>query len=1052
MLFGLSSVWAQSKTVTGTVTDQSGAGLPGVSVSVKGTNIGTNTDIDGKWMLSVTSDNIIIVSFVGMKTQEIKVGAKTTFKIILQEDRVAVEEVVVTAMGITRKKKAIGYASQEVKSEELLKTRTPDLNNALVGKVSGVRFLGGSGAKFDAGSIALRGTTSLNAQGSAPIYVIDGVITNANSLNMDNVESVNVLKGPAATALYGQRGNNGAIIIKTKSASSQDGVAHIDFTHTTTVSKAVILADYQNEYGGGYVQDWSTHDGSVIAGLKGKRYHSYSDDVSWGPKFDGKPYIPYYAWDKTDRDYGKTTPYVAQGDLSDLFQTGVNNNTNIAFSKAGKGYSTRISFSNVDWKGVIPNSKTERQFLSIKNSFDIKENLHINLNYNYTRRKTKNAGVEGYGGTGNAYYTYTQWFQRDVDIARMKNYERPDGTFRSWNISSPANPTPAFHNNPFALFNEINKEEISAYSVFSASLQYDITEDLKIGATIKGNYKNYFNRTEVGFNLLGEIPSFYTRQTSTFDTEMQFNLSYSKKFFNDMLSFDGSAYAEERVYRYEPLEAESTQGLVMKDFYSTNASFGKPLGDNDGIVEFKTRSVYGTAAMGWDNTYYVEANIRNDWDSRLPDANNSYLYGSLSTSILLHSFLEELDFIKFWKLRASIAQVGTSMPAYNVNPTYTMPSKFGGQTRMRSSSLLLDPNIKPTISTSYEIGTEIRLLNDRIYADVNYYNRLAEDQILDIDITGATGYTATKINAGSIRNSGIEVTLGGTPIKTSDFEWSLAINFATNDNVVEELSDFSDRYLLTYYSFGKKMYLYAEKGKSVGSIYGTKYRRDPKTGKKVLFNRAGSSYDGVPLRDSDEMSYLGNAMPDAFGGFNTSFKYKAFTLSASFDYQIGGKMISVTNMWGENSGLLDKTVGNNDKGNPIRNTVASGGGVRMDGVIDSGKKDSKGNIVYTEATKYVAADTYFSFISSNAEEFLYDSSYLKWRDVSLSYVLPKSLLSKVDFIKYAKFSFTVNNVLLLYSGVPNIDPSEAGGAYGGYVEQGQMAPTRSFGFSLNLNF
>jgi len=1051
MLLGLSSVFAQSKAVTGTVTDQSGAGLPGVSVSIKGTSDGTNTDIDGKWMLNVSPTDILEFSFMGMKPQEVKVGNKTVINIVLEEDRVSMEEVVVTAMGVTRQKKAIGYASQEVKAEELLKVRKPDLNNALVGKVSGVRFLGGSGAKFDAGSISLRGSTSLSATGNSPIYVIDGIIASANSLNMDNVESVNVLKGPAATALYGQRGNNGAIIIKTKSAEGEDGATNIELNHSTTLSQAVILADYQNEYGGGYTQAWETHDGSINAGLKGERYHSYADDVSWGPKFDGKPYIPYYAWDPTDPDYGKTTPYVAQGDLSDLFRTGVNNNTNIAFSRRGKGYSTRVSFTNVDWKGVIPNSKTERQFLSIKNNFDLSDKLHLNVNYNYTRRKTRNAGVEGYGGTGNAYYTYTQWFQRDVDIARMKNYKRPDGTYRSWNINSPTNLVPAFHNNPFAIFNEINDESIQSYSVFSTSLNYDITSDLKIGGTFKGNYRNYYSGSKIGFNLLDETPGFSTWQTTTWDTEIQFNLSYSKKFFEEMLSFDGSAYAEERSYRYEPLNAKSIQGLVMTDFYSTNASIGKPLGSNNGVMEFKTRSLYATAAMGWDNTYYLEANIRNDWDSRLPEANNSYLYGSLSTSVLLHNLLPENDILKFWKLRASVAQVGTSMGAYNVNPTYIMPSKFGALTRMRNSSNELNPDIKPTISTSFELGTEFRLLDGRIFGDVNYYNRLAEDQILNIDVTGATGYTSTKINAGAIRNSGIEVTLGGTPIKTDDFSWDVTINYSRNDNVVEELSDFSDRYRLSWYSFGKKMYLYAEEGKSVGSIYGTKYRRDPKTGKKVLYDNPGHPYDGVPFRDQEEMSYLGNAMPDAFGGFNTTFRYKNLTLSASFDYQIGGKMISITNMWGENSGLLAKTVGNNDKGNPIRNPVSAGGGVRLDGVVKTGT-DSSGNPIYEEATKYVEADKYFAYISSNHEEYIYDASYLKWRDVSLSYELPKSIMNKVNFIKSAKLSFTVNNVWLLYSGVPNIDPSEAGGAYSGYIEQGQMAPTRSYGFSINVNF
>ncbi len=1062
---GIQIVNAQSKTVTGTVTGaEDGLGIPGVSVIVKGTTNGVSTDINGKYSLKVNASDVLMFSFVGMISQEITVGKKTVINVVLKSKSIGVEEVVVTAMGITREKKSLGYASQEVKGEELKRAKVPDVNNALVGKVSGVRFLGGSGANFDSGGIRLRGTSTLNAKGNSPIYVVDGVITSFNAVNMDDVASINVLKGPAATALYGQDGGNGAVVITTKSAKGKESKGTVDFSHTFRIDKAAIYADFQNEYGGGSSQDWYIYHWEAgqdpkLKALEGQRFYGYGVDESWGPRIDGKPYIPYYAWNKYDPDYAKTTAYKAHSDnIEDLFRTGIYNNTNLAFSKSGEGYNTRISFSNVDWKGIIPNSKTIRRFFSANTNLDISDKLHLNANYKYIYRKTKNAGVEGYGGTGNVIYTYTQWFQRNLDISRMKNYKNPDGSYTSWNINGPFDAQPAFHNNPFALFHEVNRESTRTYSVLNTALTYDLIDGLKASVIFNGSFTNYRYDHQVPTGLVGETASFSTRQYATFDTRVKFKLSYNKYFYDDRLSVTSNLFAEEREYRYDNVRGFTRDGLIADYYYNLKASVGKSGGEN-AIQNFKVRSIYGMASFGWDNTYYLDLSLRNDWDSRLPEKENSYLYSGVSGSVILSELLPKNNVLTFLKLRGSIAQVGSTLGVYSINETPLISSKYGDLTSMYMTTNAKDPKLKPTISTSTELGLEFRLFKGRFFGDLNFYRRNSKNQIIDIDVTGASGYRSTKTNAGKILNEGIELSLGGSIIKTKDLEWNLSANWAINNNEVVELSDFSDDYIMTWVSWGDKMFLYARKGHAVGDILSTAYDKT-EDGKKILYDFGNhpslSRYSGIPKKSSDKLTYLGNAMPKAFGGFSSVLNYKGFSLSASVDYQYGGKIISISNRYGRYSGLLAETAGNNDLGNPLRDPVirnsdgtydSKTGGVRVEGVVPDG------NGGYKDVVMYADAQSYFHTIGTRVESQVFKSDYVKMRELSLSYQFKNDLVDKWNIgIKDLKVGFTCNNPWLIYSGVPNIDPSESGGASRGFVEMGQMTSMRSYAFTVSCKF
>lgn len=1052
VLVGIHLATAQEKTVTGTVTDASdGSALPGVTVKIKGTATGTSTNIDGYYSLRVGENVVLEFSYVGMKSQEIAVKGKRVIDVKMEALAQTMDEVVVTAQGMSRQKKSLGYSVQEVKAEELIQTRQMDLNNALVGRVAGVRFFGGSGAKFDAGSIVLRGTSSLDAQGNTPIYVVDGVIlSSAKSLNMDDVESVNVLKGPAATALYGSRGGDGAVIIKTKGLSGEK--QEINVSHTLTFEKPYIHYKAQREYGGGklgatgemltYHYNPAT-DPSYLQQMDGVSYYDYWVDESWGPKFDGRPYAPFYAWDPTHPKFGQMAEWRAapKDNLENLYETGMMNTTNVSFARSGKDHMTRVSFTNITRDGVMPNSDAAKRFLSFKTNFKVAKKLNILLDYRYSYSKVHNNAQEGYGGAANVGYVYTQWFHSNVNIKDLKNYKRPDGTFREWNIISPTNLKPNYSSdiNPFTIFNEVNWQSVTQWNTFKAEAIYELTPKIKAGIRVNGLLQNYNYKYTVPQNIPGYTAYLTTNQYSTIDMQVQGYANYSDRFFKEKLSLDAAFFLESRNYRYEKVGAFTRDGLILDHFFSTEGSVGLPGGETS-KTRRKERSVFGTVTAGWNNTYYLDLALRNDWSSTLPKNRNGYLYGGVSVAAIASNWFKA-GFLNFWKIRGSVAQVGKSTSAYNVEEIY-VTAKYGSQTALRHQNQLKDPNIKPTISTAYEIGTEFRMFNNRLWGDFNFYNRDAKDQIINVSLTPASGYSSRTTNAGKIRNRGIELSLGGAVVKTRDWEWDIDANISHNRNELIELDGSLEEYRMGYFGLSSRLYLYAKVGEPIGELRGSTWKKDTE-GRKILTKKKNGTY-GLNLNGTAQ-DVLGNVQPDWTGGFSTSVKYKSLNLSMAFDYQLGGKMASVTNMNGEGSGMLETTVGRNDKGGDIRQPASEGGGVRVDGV----EQNADGS--YTPVTTYIDAQTYFSTKYNIWEPYIYDATYLKMRQLSLTYEIPSAFLNRLGIgIKRASLSFVAENPWLIYSAVPYVDVSESGGS--SYYEGGQAVATRSFGFTVNVTF
>ena len=1059
---GVGMAVAQKTNVSGVVVSaEDGQPVIGASVIVKGTTIGTVTDFDGKFSLEVPDgQKTLQISYVGMVQQEVAVRPNVSVRLI--SDTQNLDEVVVTAQGLTRKEKSLGYSTQQVKADELVQVRTTDLNNALVGKVSGVQFVGSSGATFDEGTIVLRGATSISSDrsDSAPIYVIDGVIADdANGVNMDDVASVNVLKGPAATALYGSRGGNGAIIITTK--GGMDGLERmeINVSHTLTVDVPKIYFDLQDKYGGGFMgadaemntfhYDPSVHP-EYLQALDGVQYYDYNNDASWGPVFDGRKYAPWYAWDPTDPRFGQTAKWENGLDLYDLYKNGISNTTNVAFSRSGKNHSSRISFSNVSRQGISPNSDASRRYLSARTSFKPIDRLTVSVDYKYTYRHNHNAAYEGYS-TFNPLRTYTQWGHTNVDLNDLKeNYIRPDGTFRTWNISSITNSTGAFHPNPYAVYEQINRDDIYQYNIFSGDAELEIWNNIKAGIRVNGNIRQYKYERGIPMNIEGETSSYEQTQYMESDIQTQGRITWGDRFVNDRLTVDAAIFFEDRQYSKDQVEAFTRDGLNMNYFYSTAGSAGLA-GGNTVKTEMHERSVYGTVTAGWDDTYFIDGSLRNDWSSTLNPNNNSYLYGGLSVAAIASNWFKDAHWLNFWKLRASFAQVGSTLDAYNIYSVYKMRDssddiiKYGQLTNLWIDATLKNENIKPTISTSYEVGTEWRMFDNRFWGDFNFYNRDSKNQIIEMNTTPSSGYTKRIVNAGLIRNRGVELSLGGDIVRTKDWTWTLNANISRNRNTLEELTDGLTDYRLASYGFGTYTYLYAEVGEPIGVIRGTVYNRDPE-GNIILTQRGDGSL--VPSVNTSAQENLGNVQPDVTGGFSTSLRFKDFTLGMAFDFQIGGALASASNMFGYGSGLLAETAGYNDKGNPVRSSVESGGGVRVDGVVDNGDG------TYTPKTVYMDANTYYQSYYQNAwENFVYKASYLKMRELSVRYNVPTAWLAKHNWgVKAASLSFVASNPWLIYSAVPNLDPSEIGGVSYSYLEGGQAPSTKSFGFTVNLTF
>ena len=1086
---GLQVLMAQTKEISGTVTSADDGGLiPGVSVSVKGTTLGTITDMDGAFRLKVPQDaKILTFSFVGMASQDVAIGTQTTFKVKLAAENISVDEVVVTALGISREKKSLGYASQEVKGDNISAVKSSNFMNSLSGKVAGVQIkkntnMGGST------NVVMRGSKSLTGNNQV-LYVIDGVPINneigsagtqnqgavgydygnaASDINPDNIESVNVLKGSAATALYGSRASGGVIMIVTKKGNSKSkgiGVTLNSNISFSSIDKST-FPTYQNQYGAGYGAYYGSggyfEDRNPAGGSTGTLFDwvPMTEDASYGAKFDGHPVYGWYSVDPQSPWYGQTKPWAAakNGPIT-FFEKPVTTTNTISLDNTTEKGTMRLSYTNYDSKGLMPNSTLKKDNFLANGSWKINDKLTGTMSANFTHQAAVGRNSTGYND--NILSSMRQWMETNVDYKDLKTIYDLTQRNISWNYGPSLSGAPIYWDNPYFTRYQNYENDGRTRFIGNMSLNYKLTSWLDAFGRISADtYSEYQEERRAKgsvpttFGIDGATQeSGYLRRDITF-SEYNYDLMLNiNKNFGPNFNLKGILGATQRTTNNATYTSATNGGLAVPGVYSIQNSLGRLLFPTEVNSRIGVRGLYASASLAYKNMLYLDATFRQDYASTLPVKNSKYYYPSV-TGAFIFSQVVKPDWLSFGKVRLNYAQVGNLAGYDQLFDRYVVGAPFN-QALYLLSNTKKNPDLKPESTVSLEAGLEMRFLNDRVGFDLAVYKTNSKDQIMPVTLSQTTGYNFRYVNSGEIENKGIELSVNLVPIQTRSFRWDVNVNFSKNINKV--LSLYGDITNLQQGSFQGNVTLNAEIGQSNGILKGTDYTYDG-NGNKII-----SASTGKPIKTTTATSVIGNVNPDWTGGINNSFSYKNVSLSFLIDVQKGGDIYSLDMYYGLSSGLYAETAALNDLGNSVRDPLignaTAGYDPKSGGYIIEGVnvvRDANGNITSSTPNKTrVKATNYagFGYAAEPAKAFVYDAGYVKLREVSLSYTVPASFLAKTNFIKGLVLSAVGSNLWIIAKNLPYADPESglAAGNIQGY-SIGSLPGTRDFGFNVKLNF
>jgi len=1050
LFFSASNLFAQRQ-IKGNVTDfRDKLPIPGVSVSLKGTATGSITNSNGDFSITVNTDNpILVFKFIGYLTQEVPLGHESVINIQLKQDNKQLNEVVVTALGIKRDQKSLGYSAQQIKGSDLTVTKDQNVINDLAGKIAGAQVTGSSGANLGGtAKIKLRGINSLNGSGS-PLMVVDGTPVAQNNfadtengvdrgnisqdINPDDIENVSVLKGPAASALYGLRGQYGAILITTKKGIK--GAKNVSVSVNSAFSFEHIgnFLPLQNTYGVGNNQTFSTL-------ANGQKYINGNDE-SWGPKMDGTPVRMYYSFYPEDPQYGQLTPFVPHPDnIKDYYQTGQNINNGITVTGGSENAAYRFSYNNNYIKGTIPNTSLKRNNLGLSTSLNLNSKLTLGANVSYANNSAQRPS-QGYQGS---FTGAQQWFQRNLDINRLRNYKYPDGTIMNWNVNPNSagvitTNKPSDWDNPFFDAYEVLNNDSRDRVFGDVNLSYQVLPGLKLSGFARSDFytQNITNKTALG-GIADE--GYAVGKYQNTENNYEFLGQYDKKWHDFSANF--LLGANLLTQNYSELYSATVGGLSSPGDYTIAASVNRPLSTSY-IRKKEVRSVYATGSFGYKDIYFLEASIRNDISSALPANNNSYWYPSVSGSFVFSELLK-WEPLSFGKIRAGYAIAGSDLDPYQTSFTYALgtvyPTATSSINPLTVPDLLKNPNIKPSFANSFELGTDLKFFKNRFGLAFTYYNQQNKNQIINLSVSGASGYSQTVINAGLIENKGIELSLTGRPVQSKLFSWDVTFNAAHNESKVKSLYPGINTYQLAMQTYSSvSVYLNSTVNQGFGNIVGQGYQRDPATGKILL------GTDNMPLYEANHN--FGSVLPKFTGGFQNNFRIWKFNLAAMIDFQDGGQFFSWSQMLAVKSGQAAETASQNDKGFNVRDPLASGGGVKITGISKATGQ---------EVTAYVDARSYYRNVLGTqvTENWIYSASYIKLREVSLGYTFDKSILTGSLF-KAAKIAFIARNPWMIWQKAPKgVDPSElsSGSNSISWIEKGELPTVRSYGLNLSLTF
>lgn len=1055
LLFNVLTLLAFAQTnerfvIKGRVTDASGIELTGVTVQIKGnTNTGTLTDIDGYYSISVQRNDIVNFSFLGFESHEAKILTNSTLDVVLKEKSTELDEVVITSLNIPREKKALGYAVQGV-SGKVLETRPTNALSALSGKISGLQVISSGGNMGGSSRVTLRGIRSITSE-NQPLYVVDGVpLYNADlntsstingsagkdvgstlqDINPDDIADITVLKGASAAALYGSRSANGVIMITTKKGDRNDDRIDIQLNTGIEFENIVRLPKRQKLYGGGYSTSFQK------ATINGQEYNivDYAADESWGPKLDGTPVLHWYNLDpEYQADYLNPQPWVyPEHDVTDFFRTGVSNTNNIALSRNTAKGAFRVSFTNKNVKGTVPNSSLGRNSVNVSGS--TKGSLVSFFgNVNYINTKTTGRPWTGASNRNIMLEAY-QWGQVQVDYDKLREYKRADGTPRAWNRTSwdntAAGEKTKYIDNPYWSAYESYLEEKRDRIYGNVGLTVTPTTWLSLTGRINGDVLQYNSQDRIAYYSRSQ--SQYQEYSQKFDEfNYEFLASTNNRWGEHSLTTNLGANYMRRNTRVSDIQTSG--GLTIPEYYSLNNASSIVVNPLTGLYKKAISSIYGSFSYGWRSTLYLDGTLRNDWSSTLPKDNNSYLYPSVTTTFIATELpaLKEQKWLSFAKLRLGWAQVGNDTDPYQLLQAYTPSNPFDGNIAYTLSNVRNNPQIKPEITSSWEAGFDLQLFNNLIGLDFTYYNNNSRNQIMQLPTADAFGYEYKVINAGKINNKGIEATLTFNPIRQKNWDWTAIANFSKNSNKIVQLSDVVNTLQLS----NTLVSLVAKEGESYGQIMGYDFVYAP-DGQKVV------NSDGVYMR-TDQFVPLGSVLPDFLWSFQNQLRYKDFTFGFLIDSRVGGKFFSQTYKVAMYSGILESTAANN-----IRET-----GVVLDGVT--------GNVVFNSDGTYAVSNTAQNTKNVTAQAWaqnqyngptaytVFDATFIKLRELTLGYTfkLPKWKIESVSVTAYAR------NLWNIYTKSKDIDPevTNSGGNVQG-IEGGNIPTPLTYGVNLGFKF
>ncbi len=1009
------STFAQQRAITGTVVScEDNTTLPGVSVSIKGTTSGTITDFDGKYTLTANAEDVLVFSFVGMLTEEATIGAQDLVDISLCQDLVGLDEVVVTALGISREKKSLGYSVTDLKGEEFSENKDKNIVSSLSGKVAGVQVTQVGGGLGSSSRLVIRGNTSITGN-NQPLYIVDGIpVNNSNydddingngiwdrkdngsgisDINPDDIESMTVLKGANAAALYGSRAANGAIVITTKSGKGSKGLG-IEFSSSTSIDKVTnsVLPKFQNEYGRGQTNIYDLGTGQ-----------------SWGPKFDGSTQD---SWNS----YKPSLTYSAQEDnVKDYFETGYSTMNTIALTKGSKNSSVRFSYTNLTASGVIPNNDQKRHSFNLRGTSKLNDKLSFDSKVNYINQE-----IDGRIWLGNSANNVIQslfMMPRETVTEEMKQYQSVDGNQNR--------PTRQHLMNPYWVNNyDINKEKRNRL-IGMAKLDYKITNSLSALIRVGTDYsvtriEEYNQPGHVQF-LAGRLQDkSISKQESNFDFLLKYNKDITDH-INLMVNAGGNI-------RYETGLTQGYVGFGYKTPEMYNITNAESIASNqDEFTEKMVQSIYGAATVSYKSMLYLDVTARNDWSSTLPEDNLSYFYPSATLSFILTEALSLPDAISFAKLRGSWAKVGNDTDPYViwknvVNQSYN----YNGYSLSDVDFIDAIAGLKPEVTKSLEFGLNASILNNALYFDFTYYNAATENQIIEAQLPATTSYANRFVNGGLVRNKGIEFLIGGYPVKNENFTWDISLNLAKNTTKVEELyKDLKNQELGDIQNVAGGAKIVVTAGGGYGDILGYDYNYDD--GGNLILND-----DGTFVKSTEEV-VLGNVNPTLTGGLTNKFDYKDFSLKFLIDFRIGGDILAGTSADMMAYGLTEETLEGRE------------GGFDMVGV------NTNGDPVNTN----ISAENYYTSLAANVTTpFVVDATNVRVREVTLTYRLPSRIIENTVFER-ATFSLTGRNLFFLYrdEDAKHFDPEvtySSGNSQG--VTFFDIPTPTTFGFNLNLTF